>query len=132
MGRKSRKNCLIKPFCYFCGREFDNEKVLVQHQKAKHFKCTECNRKLETANGLLVHMQQVRLPVYLKIYTIVPISWLYTTLPLFLLMPFLLLPLLTPIILSLNDKIYRCIKWYRGECLIPLRAVITSVPRYRG
>ncbi|BAM39119.1 uncharacterized protein TOT_010000581 [Theileria orientalis strain Shintoku] len=59
MGRKSRKSLLIKPFCYFCGREFDNEKVLVQHQKAKHFKCTECNRKLETANGLSVHMQQV-------------------------------------------------------------------------
>ncbi|KAK2197612.1 Zinc finger C2H2-type [Babesia duncani] len=59
MGRKSRKRLLIKPFCYFCNREFDNEKVLIQHQKAKHFKCGECNRKLETANGLAVHMQQV-------------------------------------------------------------------------
>ncbi|EKX72124.1 conserved hypothetical protein [Theileria equi strain WA] len=59
MGRKSRKRAMIKPFCYFCNREFDNEKILIQHQKAKHFKCEECNRKLETANGLLVHMQQV-------------------------------------------------------------------------
>uniref|UniRef100_A0A3B0MY56 C2H2-type domain-containing protein n=1 Tax=Theileria annulata TaxID=5874 RepID=A0A3B0MY56_THEAN len=59
MGRKSRKSCTIKPFCFFCLREFHNEKVLIQHQKAKHFKCPECNRKLETANGLLVHLQQV-------------------------------------------------------------------------
>lgn len=49
----------LKPFCYFCNREFDDEKVLIQHQKAKHFKCGECHRKLETANGLAVHMQQV-------------------------------------------------------------------------
>jgi len=23
----------------YCNREFDDEKILVQHQKAKHFKC---------------------------------------------------------------------------------------------
>jgi hypothetical protein len=31
----------------------------MQHQKAKHFKCRNCPRKLNTAGGLAVHMQQV-------------------------------------------------------------------------
>ncbi|CDR94827.1 zinc finger protein 207, putative [Babesia bigemina] len=67
MGRKSRKRRMLKPFCYFCNREFDDEKVLIMHQKAKHFKCGECNRKLETANGLSVHMQQVHKVVQRKV-----------------------------------------------------------------
>ncbi|GBE60019.1 zinc finger containing protein [Babesia ovata] len=58
---------MLKPFCYFCNREFDDEKVLIMHQKAKHFKCGECNRKLETANGLAVHMQQVHKVVQRKV-----------------------------------------------------------------
>ena len=31
----------------------------MQHQKAKHFKCNMCPRRLNTAGGLAVHMQQV-------------------------------------------------------------------------
>ncbi|KAF7457437.1 zinc finger, C2H2 type domain-containing protein [Cryptosporidium felis] len=33
MGRKKRKVAEIKPFCYYCNREFGDEKVLKQHQK---------------------------------------------------------------------------------------------------
>ena len=33
--------------------------VLMQHQKAKHFKCNMCPRRLNTAGGLAVHIQQV-------------------------------------------------------------------------
>jgi hypothetical protein len=33
--------------------------VLMQHQKAKHFKCPMCPRRLNTAGGLAVHIQQV-------------------------------------------------------------------------
>ena len=33
--------------------------VLMQHQKAKHFKCHMCPRRLNTAGGLAVHIQQV-------------------------------------------------------------------------
>ncbi|KAL7412444.1 hypothetical protein BDY24DRAFT_341895 [Mrakia frigida] len=33
--------------------------VLMQHQKAKHFKCRHCPRKLNTAGGLAVHVSQV-------------------------------------------------------------------------
>lgn len=49
----------FKPFCYYCDREFDDEKILIQHQKFKHFKCNVCNRKPDTATGLVVHMLQV-------------------------------------------------------------------------
>ncbi|ORM39661.1 BUB3-interacting and GLEBS motif-containing protein [Babesia sp. Xinjiang] len=67
MGRKSSRRLQLKPFCYFCNREFDDEKILIMHQKAKHFKCPECNRKLETANGLAVHMQQVHKLIQRKV-----------------------------------------------------------------
>ena len=33
--------------------------VLIQHQKAKHFKCPHCPRRLNTAGGLAVHLGQV-------------------------------------------------------------------------
>ena len=61
MGRKKtgQKNKEFRPFCYYCDRDFDDEKTLIQHQKQRHFKCTECHRKLDTATGLVVHMLQV-------------------------------------------------------------------------
>lgn len=31
----------------------------MNHQKAKHYKCSACNRRLNTAGGLAVHLQQV-------------------------------------------------------------------------
>jgi hypothetical protein len=51
---------LIKrPWCYYCERDFDDARVLLSHQKAKHFRCNHCNRRLNTAGGLSVHLQQV-------------------------------------------------------------------------
>ncbi|KAI0316340.1 hypothetical protein OF83DRAFT_1060514, partial [Amylostereum chailletii] len=50
---------LLRPWCWYCEREFEDEKVLMQHQKAKHFKCNMCPRRLNTAGGLAVHIQQV-------------------------------------------------------------------------
>jgi predicted RNA-binding Zn-ribbon protein involved in translation (DUF1610 family) len=58
MGRKKRKK-LSQPFCYYCNRNFDSEKVLIQHQKAKHFKCPNCHKKMVTAFALMNHMFQV-------------------------------------------------------------------------
>lgn len=49
---------LFKLFRY-CNREFDDEKILVQHQKAKHFKCHICHKKLYTGPGLSIHCMQV-------------------------------------------------------------------------
>ncbi|KAK3376937.1 RING-6 [Lasiosphaeria ovina] len=50
---------LEKPWCYYCEREFEDLKMLISHQKAKHFKCSRCNKRLNTAGGLAVHMTQV-------------------------------------------------------------------------
>lgn len=57
MGRKKKK--ASKPWCWYCNREFDDEKILVQHQKAKHFKCHICHKKLYTGPGLSIHCMQV-------------------------------------------------------------------------
>nr|KAI8766689.1 BUB3-interacting and GLEBS motif-containing protein ZNF207-like isoform X1 [Biomphalaria glabrata] len=43
----------------YCNREFDDEKILIQHQKAKHFKCHICYKKLYTGPGLAIHCMQV-------------------------------------------------------------------------
>ncbi|GLB40110.1 putative zinc finger [Lyophyllum shimeji] len=58
MAKKKNKQ-IIRPWCWYCEREFEDEKVLMQHQKAKHFKCKMCPRRLNTAGGLAVHIQQV-------------------------------------------------------------------------
>ncbi|KAL8690849.1 MAG: hypothetical protein Q9218_003798 [Villophora microphyllina] len=50
---------LQRPWCYYCERDFDDLKILINHQKAKHFKCERCGRRLNTAGGLSVHMTQV-------------------------------------------------------------------------
>ncbi|KAJ5106499.1 Zinc finger BED-type predicted [Penicillium angulare] len=50
---------LARPWCYYCERDFDDLKILTLHQKAKHFKCERCGRRLNTAGGLSVHMSQV-------------------------------------------------------------------------
>ncbi|KAJ4476215.1 hypothetical protein J3R30DRAFT_3405241 [Lentinula aciculospora] len=58
MAKKKSKQ-IIRPWCWYCERDFEDEKVLMQHQKAKHFKCNMCPRRLNTAGGLAVHIQQV-------------------------------------------------------------------------
>ncbi|KAH0772103.1 hypothetical protein KY290_016084, partial [Solanum tuberosum] len=58
MGKK-KKRSTDKVWCYYCDREFDDEKILVQHQKAKHFKCHVCHKKLSTAGGMAIHVLQV-------------------------------------------------------------------------
>ncbi|KAJ5803364.1 uncharacterized protein N7503_005814 [Penicillium pulvis] len=63
MGKKRRgpslEELLARPWCYYCERDFDDLKILTLHQKAKHFKCERCGRRLNTAGGLSVHMSQV-------------------------------------------------------------------------
>ncbi|KAG0645734.1 BUB3-interacting and GLEBS motif-containing [Hyphodiscus hymeniophilus] len=55
VGKKKRghpdvEELLARPWCYYCERDFDDLKILISHQKAKHFKCERC---------LSVHMNQV-------------------------------------------------------------------------
>ncbi|QBZ56831.1 hypothetical protein PoMZ_01748 [Pyricularia oryzae] len=64
MGKKKRSHpdveeLLARPWCYYCERDFEDLKLLISHQKAKHFKCDRCGRRLNTAGGLAVHMNQV-------------------------------------------------------------------------
>ncbi|KAJ4292857.1 hypothetical protein N0V88_005515 [Collariella sp. IMI 366227] len=64
MGKKKRghpdvEELLGRPWCYYCERDFEDLKLLISHQKAKHFKCDRCGKRLNTAGGLSVHMNQV-------------------------------------------------------------------------
>ncbi|KAK9463311.1 uncharacterized protein V1516DRAFT_667422 [Lipomyces oligophaga] len=64
MGRKKSSRAvytklLERPWCYYCERDFDDLKVLISHQRAQHFKCDKCNKRLNTAGGLVIHAQQV-------------------------------------------------------------------------
>ncbi|KAL3958226.1 hypothetical protein ACCO45_006388 [Purpureocillium lilacinum] len=64
MGKKKRghpdiEELLERPWCYYCERDFEDLKLLISHQKAKHFKCDRCHRRLNTAGGLAVHLNQV-------------------------------------------------------------------------
>ena len=59
MGRKKRGVNVLKPFCYYCDKEFENVNILLQHQKNRHFACKLCTRKFSTAASLCTHMMQV-------------------------------------------------------------------------
>jgi len=58
-GKKQRTKKLSASWCWYCDREFEDDKVLLLHQKAKHFRCPHCPRRLNTAGGLAVHIDQV-------------------------------------------------------------------------
>jgi len=56
MGKKKRghpdvEELLSRAWCYYCERDFEDLKLLISHQKAKHFKCETCGRRLNTAGG---------------------------------------------------------------------------------
>ncbi|VDK50680.1 unnamed protein product [Anisakis simplex] len=70
MGRKKKR--AIKPWCWYCNREFEDEKILIQHQKAKHFKCHICHKKLFTGPGLAIHCMQVHKETIDKIPAALP------------------------------------------------------------
>lgn len=55
---------LERPWCYYCERDFDDLKILISHQKAKHFKCDRCGRRLNTAGGVYVPELQTALRSY--------------------------------------------------------------------
>ena len=66
MGKKKRREDSAggdapqrRIYCYYCDRNFDDEKVLILHQKARHFKCPTCYKKLSTISGMIIHIQQV-------------------------------------------------------------------------
>ena len=58
MGRKKRILNVLKPFCFYCDKEFENTNMLLQHQKKRHFACKTCPRKFSTASSLCTHYNQ--------------------------------------------------------------------------
>uniref|UniRef100_A0A2I3RFA3 Zinc finger protein 207 n=1 Tax=Pan troglodytes TaxID=9598 RepID=A0A2I3RFA3_PANTR len=50
-----KKKKQLKPWCWYYNRDFGDEKILIQHQKAKHFKCHICHKKLYPGPGLAIH-----------------------------------------------------------------------------
>lgn len=68
-GQRRKANKRLKKvshasWCWYCDREFQDDKVLLMHQKSKHFRCPHCPRRLNTAGGLAVHIDQVhKVPV---------------------------------------------------------------------
>ena len=70
MGKSKHSLQTMQPFCYYCDRDFADEKILIQHQRAKHFKCQECSKRLNTATALSLHF----LSVHKRELTIVPYS----------------------------------------------------------
>lgn len=58
MGRKKRqKTELVEdmPFCFYCGDEFPDDWTLREHQVTAHFKCPECNTRIQTPRELRNH-----------------------------------------------------------------------------
>lgn len=58
------QEALDKRWCYYCERIFQDDAVLCEHQRIKHFRCDwdeqySCGKKFTTAGGLSVHMAQV-------------------------------------------------------------------------
>ncbi|KAI9189412.1 hypothetical protein H9P43_000845 [Blastocladiella emersonii ATCC 22665] len=70
MAKKKKKT--FRPWCWYCDRDFEDEKVLLQHQKQKHFKCDWCSKKLSTASGMVIHAAQVHKETIKKVPNALP------------------------------------------------------------
>ncbi|RMZ52786.1 hypothetical protein APUTEX25_000905, partial [Auxenochlorella protothecoides] len=57
--KRRRQEEDVKPWCFYCDREFQDEATLITHQKSKHFKCETCHKRLVTVRALAVHSLQV-------------------------------------------------------------------------
>ena len=68
MGRKKREEIKLKPFCYYCDKEFDSANILLKHQKNRHFSCKDCRKKFSTANSLVTHAMQKHRNTVKKVY----------------------------------------------------------------
>ncbi|OLY84109.1 BUB3-interacting and GLEBS motif-containing protein [Smittium mucronatum] len=64
---KKRSKRELKPWCWYCDRDFEDEKILIQHQRAKHFKCPHCSKRLNTASGMAIHVAQVHKETVTKV-----------------------------------------------------------------
>ncbi|ORZ37086.1 hypothetical protein BCR44DRAFT_1498416 [Catenaria anguillulae PL171] len=70
MAKKKKK--VFRPFCWYCDRDFEDEGVLIQHQKQKHFKCDHCGKRLNTAGGMAIHVAQVHKETIKRVPNAIP------------------------------------------------------------
>ena len=54
--KKKKRKVTVQPFCYYCDREFKDEPTLAQHQRARHFKCPFCRKRLGSGPALAVSL----------------------------------------------------------------------------
>ena len=66
------KKKIAKAWCWYCDRCFDDEPTLIQHQRAKHFRCAQCMRQLNSAAGLVIHIAQVHKQIIEKVPGAIP------------------------------------------------------------
>src|SRR5690606_4880897 len=59
MTKKRKSSFHRKPWCWYCDREFEDEKVLTSQQEAKHINCNFCHNKLNSASGLVIHIAKL-------------------------------------------------------------------------
>ncbi|KAJ9075823.1 hypothetical protein DSO57_1032005 [Entomophthora muscae] len=55
MGKKRKVIVTILPWCWYCEREFDSEKLLIEHQRKRHYTCEICSKKHKTLAYLNEH-----------------------------------------------------------------------------
>lgn len=75
MGRKRKKNRQTSVWCFYCDRIFNDEGTLIGHQRTKHFRCSMCGKKMNTAHGLQVHCEHVH-KVRLNGYVIIIVIYI--------------------------------------------------------
>lgn len=89
MGRKKKGSQKVTPKCFYCDRVFTDENQLVMHQKAKHFRCPDCGKKMTTTSAMRIHMSSVHkseldrwvLRRLLRRLTLLTVSLLVTRVP---------------------------------------------------
>ncbi len=62
MGRKKKPTTahkVFKPICYYCEKEYPDEEKLVNHQRATHFRCPQCPKRLDNVRGLAAHLSAI-------------------------------------------------------------------------
>ncbi|KAG8172208.1 hypothetical protein JTE90_007422, partial [Oedothorax gibbosus] len=53
-----RNEKIVWKWCWYCNREFEDKNSLIDHQKAKHFKCKFCSKKFHSVPDLRIHCKQ--------------------------------------------------------------------------
>ena len=67
MGRTKKESRFLKPFCFYCDKEFETKAILLRHQKNRHFACGFCKRKFSSANGLSNHCMTLHRKTVVKV-----------------------------------------------------------------